>query len=134
MPLITYTNEDQIMQFMHDELGTVATDLEWESIAAPAYQQATNAVLRAGGNIATVDLIYPGRIELLARVEIWRRVVIHFMTAIDFSADGLNAKQGDLYDNAKDMLAMWLAEARKDGYYRGQDDATSTRHPIRFVF
>lgn len=134
MPLIDYTTEDQLKQYMRSELGSaVAEELTWTTIAASAYQTAVNGVLRAA-RIATVDLIDADRLELLARVEIWRQVVKEFSTAIDFSGDGLSTKNGDLFDNAKDLLAAELAAAKRKGYYRSDDDARSTRHAIRFTF
>jgi hypothetical protein len=122
------------MQFMRDELDEVAEVCEWESITAPAYQKAVNAMLRTA-KAETIDQINADHIELLARVEIWRRVVNKYSMAIDFTADGLTAKNGDLFDNAQKMLDRALAEARKVGYYVSFAlEAQSTARPIRFTF
>lgn len=135
MPLVIYATEDDLMDFMLAELAEVAAVCTWPTIAAPAYQQAVNAVLRTA-KIETVDLLSADLIELLARVEIWRRVVTRFSTSVDFSADGLSAKQTDLFDNAQKMLDHWLGEARRAGFYQTLDsnESRSTRHPINFTW
>lgn len=128
MPLITYTTEADLQTFMQAELGEVAAEM-----GAPDYQQAINAVLRAA-NIATVDLIPPATIEILARVEIWRRVVTRFLTSTNWSGDGLSVSDAALFANARTMLADAESAARRIGFYPDPDAARSTAHRIRFTF
>jgi hypothetical protein len=133
MPITeTYTTEAEVKAYMAAQLGAVlASACGWLDVNHAEYQTAVNNLLRAG-RVATVDLLPGATIELLATVEIWRRVVNQFTLAVNFSADGLSASQEALFQHAKDRLAA--AEAAAAPYYRtGPPPARSTVHPTEYI-
>lgn len=116
------------------ELAEVAEVCTWDSTANAAYQTAVNALLNQA-NIDTVDQVGAATIEALARVEIWRRVVNRFSTAINFSADGVTASQRQLFENAQAMLDRSMDAAQQIGLYgTPKTDIHSSVHPINFVW
>jgi hypothetical protein len=134
MPRNIYTTEEELKTFMLAELGEVAIECEWPTTAAPAYQTAVNAVLTEAA-IDTVDLIAPVRLEMLARVEIWRQVVQSFVTSTNWSGDGLSVGDDKLFSQARAMLDMHMATARRAGLYQtGQSEPRSVRVRANFTF
>lgn len=102
----TYT-ETTLAEFIHGELGTVASSLEW-TVAGGSYDEAINSALAAldVSSISEVTGSSIADLRILAELFAWRRVSKHTAGDMDFEADGGSYKRSQTHAQAKSMMAM----------------------------
>lgn len=106
MAVPTSYTDDELMRFMHQEIGVVARTLNW-SVAGDSYVETLNEVLIALGISALSD--FTGRVPVLravARREVWESVVKACTGFYTFSADFQMFNLDQLFKHAQAALAL----------------------------
>jgi hypothetical protein len=114
MAVPTSYTEHTLAEYMHDELGKVATLLGYAVGVADAgsYAEAViEAQITFGGAIATVDASTVPEIRALARIEAWRKAVNDLVTYYKFSAEGSAFEREAVLLNATKNLERAYAAA-----------------------
>ena len=105
----SHTN-GSLAEWMRDELLDTATTLGLGDITHRAYSTAIRRTLRAYGASDLSQATDMVRLEAIGLIELWRSVVNHTATAINFEADGGRYDRKDIHKHAQTMLAQAQAE------------------------
>lgn len=121
MAIPTSYDEAGLKAYLHAELGTMATGLEW-TVDAGSYDEIVyDSLFRYGqidiGEITGADNVR--RLRCLAKVFVWRAVVKAVAGDFDFSADGASFSRSQIQTMAEKALRMAEDEA---GPYLYDDD------------
>jgi hypothetical protein len=125
----SYT-DSELKEYMHDELGAVATALGW-SVSGGDYDRALVATLRACGVTDASNASDMAKLEALARREAWRIAVNETAGDFDYSADGGRYSRSQFHEQCERRFSQAQSEAMQydDLYAVGVDEATWDFNP-----
>lgn len=114
MPAPLSYSEPDLIAYMLDTMGQVATDLKWTAME-PALLRAVWSVQRACGVSNIIDATDMAKVEALANREAWRAASRHTASLFTFGPQqGERFEMGKINDQINTQLA--LAEAAAAPY------------------
>jgi hypothetical protein len=137
MPAPTAYTEKSLAEFMHSELGRVATVLGYSvgSNDAGDYAEAVNETLLVYGANTITDATSIQKLRALARLEAWKKAVGDLTTFFKFSADGGSFERQQMFDQAKAKMesANVAAMAYDSAYSAVVTRVTPVNDPYRYI-
>jgi hypothetical protein len=137
MPAPTSYTEKSLAEFMHAELGRVATVLGYSVGAsdAGAYAETVNETLLVYGATTIADASEIKKLRALARLEAWKKAVGDLTTMYKFSADGGSFERQQMFDQAKAKMesAGMVAMAFDSAYSVVVTRVTPVNDPYRYI-
>lgn len=128
---LAYT-EQELADFMHDELQDVASDLSMSPVALGSYVEAINNALLAYG-VATITGITGleniGRLRAIARVQAWKVAQARAAARYDMSDGTQSLKRSQMMTNIAKGLASAESDARAVG---GGSAPVVSISPVRY--
>lgn len=111
----SYT-EYELTEYMLSVTSAVSATVGETGLQTYAFAEAVNDVLVAYGVDDIADAEDIAKLRSLAKVEAWRTVISHLMTAYDFSADGASYSRSQMLAAAEKALSMAESAAEASGY------------------